>query len=430
EMDIEEFRKRGYETVDRICKYYKELDNYNVLPNVEPGYLKKLLPEEAPEACTELESIVLDWVGKLIGLDKSFLSDGYGGGVIQGAASDATLVVLLAARQRIIDKYKAEGLNEEQLYEISNRLVAYGSTQTHSCLKKATMIANVRFRALPTDEKFSLRGDTFKREIEKDISQGLIPCFLNGTIGTTGSAAVDRISELADAIQGTDVWLHIDAAYAGSALVCPEYRHYLDGVDRAESFNFNMHKWLLTNFDTSCLWVKRRKFLISALTITPEFLKNPASESGLVIDYRDWQLPLGRRFRSLKIWFVLRTYGVKGLREHIRKSITLAKHFQTNLLSKHSDLFAISVEQAFSLVCFHVIPNEKSRKTSNELTEKVYNRVNESQKIYLTHTKLNDQFVIRFAVGSPWTNEEHIDRALDLIVKITKEVIEAEDGNN
>ncbi|RIB14602.1 tyrosine decarboxylase 1-like protein [Gigaspora rosea] len=483
-MDIEEFRKRGYEAVDRICKYYKELDNHNVLPNVRPGYLKELLPKEAPEepesfdaiqsdietkiipgvthwqspnffafypanssfpgilgdmysdmfgcigfnwitspACTELETIVLDWVGKLIGLDKTFLSDGYGGGVIQGTASEATLVALIAARQRVIDKYKAEGLTEEQLHVISSRLIAYGSTQTHSCLKKSTMIANVRFRALSTDEKFSLRGDTIKREIEKDISQGLIPCFLNGTIGTTSSAAVDHISELADAIQGTDVWLHIDAAYAGSALVCPEYQHYLDGVDRADSFNFNMHKWLLTNFDTSCLWVKRRKLLISALTITPEFLKNPASESGLVLDYRDWQLPLGRRFRSLKIWFVLRTYGAKGLREHIRKSISLAKHFQNRLLSEYSDLFAISTEQAFSLVCFHVIPNVKSRKTSNELTEEVYNRVNETQKIYLTHTKLNDQFVIRFVVGSPWTAKEHVDRAFDLIVKITKEAI-------
>ncbi|CAG8531737.1 2589_t:CDS:2, partial [Dentiscutata heterogama] len=238
-MDIEEFRKRGYEAVDRICKYYKELDNYNVLPNVEPGYLKKLLPEEIPEGITfdaiqsdietriipganssfpsilgDMYSDMFNCIGfNLIGLDKSFLSDVYGGGVIQGVASDATLVVLLAARQRIIDKYKTEGLNEEQLYEISNRLVAYGSTQTHSCLKKATIIANVRFGALPTDEKFSLRRDTFKREIEKDVSQGLILCFLNGTIGTTGSAAVDRISELADAIQGTDVWLHIDAAY-------------------------------------------------------------------------------------------------------------------------------------------------------------------------------------------------------------------------
>ncbi|CAG8573651.1 2996_t:CDS:2, partial [Racocetra fulgida] len=317
-----EFRKRGHEAVDRICKYYKELDNYNVLPNVEPGYLKKLLLEEAPEepesfdaiqsdietkiipgACTELETIVLDWVGKLIGLDKSFLSEGHGGGVIQATACDATLVVLLAARQRVIDKYKAEGLNDDQLYKISNRLIAYGSTQVN-------FNTNVRFRALPTDEKFSLRGDTVERELEKDISQGLIPCFLNGTIGTTGSAAVDRISELADA----NVWLHIDAAYAGSAFVCPEYRHYLNG-------------------------------------------------------------------------------------------------------------------QAFSLVCFHVIPNEKSRETSNELTEKVYNRLNETQKIYLTHIKLNNQFVIRFAVGSPWTAEEHIDRALDLIVKTTKEVIGIKNEN-
>ncbi|CAG8489752.1 1910_t:CDS:2 [Acaulospora colombiana] len=300
-MDIEEFRKRGYETIDRICKYYQELDSYDVLSKVEPGYLRKLLPQEAPEdpepfdviqsdieskimpganssfpailgdmysdmfncigfnwicspACTELETIVLDWLAKLIGLDSSFHSEGKGGGVIQSTASDAILVTLLAARQRVLSEYKAKGLNEDELHEVSTRLVAYGSDETHLSLKKATVVTNTRFRALSTSETFSIRGETVKMEIENDIAKGLIPFYICATFGTTGSSAIDNISEIADVAQDTSVWLHVDAAYAGSSLVCPEYRHHLAGINRSDSFNFNMHKWLLTNFDASCLW--------------------------------------------------------------------------------------------------------------------------------------------------------------------------------
>ncbi|CAG8532435.1 8267_t:CDS:2 [Acaulospora morrowiae] len=508
-MDIEEFRKRGHETIDRICKYYQELDSYDVLPKVEPGYLKKLLPQEAPEdpesfdaiqsdmeskiipgvthwqspnffafypasssfptiladmysdmlncigfnvsslsspllccaiaffthlimicrkwicspACTELETIVLDWLAKLIGLHSDFLSEGKGGGVIQSSASEATLVTLLAARQRLLNKYKAQGLSEDELYELSTRLIAYGSEQTHSRLEKASMIANTRFRIIPTGRNFSIRGETVMLEIENDVMNGLIPFYIVTTVGTT-SSAVNSISDIANAIEGTSVWLHVDAAHAGSALVCPEYRHYLDGINRSDSFDFNMHEWLLTNFDASCLWVRNRKYLNDALSVKPEFLRNPASESGLVLDYRDWEIPVGRRFRSLKIWFVLRSYGAKGLREHVRKAVKLAQRFFHGIL-RHPDLFAISAQPAFSLVCFHVKSNPDTPYSSNQLTSKVYDRANETRQIYLSRTVLHDQEVIRFAVGSPWTTEEHIDKALELLVKITRDVVRA-----
>ncbi|CAB4473099.1 unnamed protein product [Rhizophagus irregularis] len=480
-MDIEEFRKRGYETVDRICKYYQELENYEVLSKVEPGYLKKVLPKEAPEepepweniqcdietkiipgithwqspnffafypanssfpsilgdmysdmfnvigfnwlsspACTELESVVLDWMGKLVGLDQKFHSDGRGGGVIQGTASEATLVTLLAAKYRMLEEYKAKGADEEKLRTLSTRLIAYGSDQTHICLKKATMIANILFRALPTDDNFSLCGETVKQEMEKDITNGLIPFFIVGTIGTTNSAAIDKITDIVDAIKGTNVWLHIDAAYAGSALICPEYKYLLEGINQADSFDLNMHKGLLTNFDCSCLWIKERKYLINALSITPDILKNSVSESGMVLDFRDWQISLGRRFRALKIWFVIRTYGAKGLREHVMKTHKLANRFRSKI-QQYPDLFIIPTTPNFGLVNFYVKSND-SLKNSNKLTEMVSNRLNESGKIYLTQTKMREQYIIRFAPGSPLTTEKHIDQAFELLLKITQEV--------
>ncbi|RIA88366.1 pyridoxal-dependent decarboxylase conserved domain-containing protein [Glomus cerebriforme] len=482
-MDIEEFRKRGYETVDRICKYYQELENYEVLSKVEPGYLKKVLPKEVPEepepwekiqsdietkiipgithwqspnffafypanssfpsilgdmysdmfnvigfnwasspACTELESIVLDWMGKLIGLDPNFHSDGRGGGVIQGTASEATLVTLLAARYRMLEEYKAKGLDGEELRTISTRLIAYGSDQTHPCLNKATMIANTRFRALPTDNNFSLCGETVKQEIEKDIANGLIPFFIVGTIGTTNSAAIDKITDIVDAIKGTNIWLHIDAAYAGSALICSEYKYLLEGINQANSFDLNMHKGLLTNFDCSCLWIKERKYLINALsTASPDFLKNSASKDGLGLDFKDWQIPFGRRFRALKIWFVIRTYGAKGLREHIRKRHNLAKQFYNKIL-QYPDLFIIPLPSNFGLVNFY-IKSSNSSKNSNKLTEMVYNRLNENGKVYLTQTKMRGQNMIRFAPGSPLTIERHINQICELLLNITQEVI-------
>ncbi|CAH1756191.1 6914_t:CDS:2 [Entrophospora sp. SA101] len=434
-MDIEEFRKRGYETVDRICKYYQEIDNYDVISKVEPGYLEKLLPDEAPEdpeswdeiqsdietkifpgailgdmysdmfncigfnwicspACTELETIVLDWIAKLINLDSSFLSKGKGGGVIQGTASEGILVALIAARQRVLDEYKNKGLSEKELDEVSIRLIAYASDQAHSAVKKATMIANTKFALFPTDENYSLRGETVKKIIEEDIAKGLIPFFINATIGTTSTAAVDHIVEIAEAIEGTSIWLNVDAAYAGAALICPEYQHYSKGVEKADSFGFNMHKWLLTTFDCSCFWIKDRSFLLNALSITPAFLRNAASESGLVLDYRDWQIPY---------------------------------HFYKEIL-RYPELFKIAAPYSFSLVCFYVIPPaaKENQFTSNELTEKVLNKLNDTKQVFITHTQLGDQMVIRFPVSGYWTKKEHVDKALNLIIKFTKELIGVE----
>eukprot|EP01027_Heterolobosea_sp_BB2_P019277 GEZU01027070.1.p1 GENE.GEZU01027070.1~~GEZU01027070.1.p1 ORF type:complete len:309 (+),score=94.69 GEZU01027070.1:116-1042(+) len=280
-------------------------------------------------ACTELETITMDWLVKALGLPDHFLSSGTGIGVIQGTASEAVIVIMLGAKARMLAKLKnaahttankeeesSSAFNEA---ELAQKLVVYTSDQAHSSVIKATKIIGVsHLRILPANAEFQLDAKALEEAIKADKAKGLIPFCAVATLGTTSSTAMDRLDLIGPVCQEHDLWLHIDAAFAGSAFVCPEYRHYLKGIEYAHSFNFNPHKWLLTNFDCSALWVKERVHLSNALSITPEYLRNKASESGLVLDYRDFQLPLGRKFRALKLWFVLRMYGIQGLQEYIR----------------------------------------------------------------------------------------------------------------
>ncbi|KAJ3219165.1 hypothetical protein HDU67_002498 [Dinochytrium kinnereticum] len=507
-MDANEFRKWGHATVERIARYYETLDEQRVLSNVQPGYLAPLLPTEAPEdpepfdriaedfetkimqgvthwqhpdfyaffptgssypsilgdmyssmiacvgfnwqtspSCTELETIVMDWMGKAVGLDDSFLSSGDGGGVIQGTASEAVAVAVIAARQRVLDRIRErEGLNEDQIRDWQSKLIAYGSSETHSCTQKASMIANVRFRKIATDSNQRMRGDAVRAAIAEDTANGLIPFYITATIGTTSSGVVDAIPEIVEAVKGTDVWVHIDAAWAGSALVCEEFAHCREGINGADSFDFNMHKWMLTNFDCSPMWVKKRKYLTNALSITPVFLRNAQTDSGLVTDYRDWQLPLGRRFRSLKIWFVVRSYGLKGIREHIRKvkpsaNLTIQIGVQLMILSiKHvaqahrmadhinsqPSLFKLNTGPNFALITFQVLPPVGAPSAfpdAGTLTKEVYNRINADGRIFLTHTNVGGKDVIRFVSGSALTTDDHVDRAFAVISEISKKVI-------
>jgi aromatic-L-amino-acid decarboxylase len=288
-------------------------------------------------AVTELETIVLDWLAKLLNLPECYLSSTHGGGVIQGSASEAIVTVMVAAR----DKYLRETTSHLSGLELENAIahkrstiVALGSEAAHSSTQKAAQIAGVRYRSVPVSKEndFAMTGAALEEVLQQCKAQGLEPFFLTATLGSTSTCAVDDFGSVASALAKHappdapgEVWVHVDAAYAGVALICPEYQHLTSSFQHFHSFNTNMHKWLLTNFDASCLYVKKRKDLIDALSILPSYLRNEFSESGLVTDYRDWQIPLGRRFRSLKIWFVLRTYGINGLQAHIRKHVKLGE---------------------------------------------------------------------------------------------------------
>ncbi len=350
-------------------------------------------------ACTEIETRVLDWLGRLIGLPESFLSESErGGGVIQGTASEAALVAMVAARRRAL----ATGRDGE--------LVAYCSGQAHSSIVKAAMVSGIgreNVRLIDVDERLRLRPDALAEAIGLDAASGRVPFFVAATLGTTSSGAVDPLAEIGAISAGAGAWLHVDAAWAGSALVLPETRWMTEGVALADSFNFNPHKWLLTNFDCSALWTRDARAITDALSITPEYLRNAPSDSGSVIDYRDWQVPLGRRFRALKLWFVLRAYGAEGLRAHVRRGIAHAELFES--LVRESDVFEMACERSLALVCFAHTGGDAPSRAAME-------RVNDSGEAFFTHTTLpgaegGERFVIRFAAGSAQTEEDDVRRA-------------------
>jgi aromatic-L-amino-acid/L-tryptophan decarboxylase len=353
-------------------------------------------------ACTELETHVMDWLVGMLGLPEKFLSSSAGGGVIQDTASSAALCALLAARER------ATNYTSNQK-GCDGKLVAYASTQTHSSLEKAAMIAGMgveNLRLIEVDDRFAMKPDALSRQIAEDKKAGLIPCFVCATVGTTSSNGMDPIAAIAEVCCQHDLWLHVDAAMSGTAMLCPEFRHLQSGVELADSYNFNPHKWMFTNFDCNCFWVADRKALIQTLSILPEYLRNQASESGSVIDYRDWHIQLGRRFRSLKLWFVIRHYGVEGLQHHIREHIRLAKQFVQWV--RDDDRFEIAAPVPLNLVCFR-------HKDGNAANQQIMDRLNRSGDLYLTHTKLNGKLTLRLCVGQTNTKERHVERAWERI---------------
>jgi aromatic-L-amino-acid decarboxylase len=297
-------------------------------------------------ACTELETLVLDWMAAMVGLPPDFRSSRTGGGVIQDSASSAVLCGLLAARERATNFVS----NEKGIIP---GLVAYTSTQAHSSVEKAVKIAGMgrqQLRLIDVDGSFAMRPQALLAQIQQDQAAGLKPCFVSSTAGTTSSTAFDPLEEIGKIAREHGLWFHVDGAMGGVAAICPEFRHLFRGLELADSYAFNPHKWLFTNFDCDCFYVRDRDSLIRTLSILPEYLKNKASASGSVIDYRDWQIPLGRRFRALKLWFVIRHYGVEGLQFHLRRHVALAQEFARWV--RESADFSISLAPVLNLVCF------------------------------------------------------------------------------
>ncbi|KAL4219037.1 hypothetical protein ACF0H5_021620 [Mactra antiquata] len=474
-MDADEFRRCGKEMVDFVADYLENIRDRRVFPSVQPGYLRQLIPDQAPEdgerwedvfkdiervimpgvthwhspqfhayyptansypaivadilsdsigcigfswasspACTELEVVVMDWLGKMLDLPEEFLSGsgGYGGGVIQSTASEATLVALLSARVREINNFKkAKPDIKVENGVIMSKFVAYCSEQSHSSVERAGLIASIKMRALPTDEDCSLRGQTLQDAIDEDRANGLIPIFVCATLGTTNSCAFDNVLEVGAVCNKEGIWMHIDAAYAGSAFICPEFRPLLDGVQYAESFNFNPHKWLNVNFDCSAMWVKNSYLLSEAFNVDPLYLKH--ENQGKMPDYRHWHIPLGRRFRSLKLWFVLRMYGQKGLQECIRKDVRLAHEFEE--LVKSDDRFEIFGKVVMGLVCFRL-------KKSNEINEKLLKEINTDGRIHMVPAKVKDIYFLRLAICASRSNSGDVTFAWKVIQEVTEKL--------
>jgi aromatic-L-amino-acid decarboxylase len=349
-------------------------------------------------ACTELETHVLDWLVEMLGLPEKFLSTHTGGGVIQDSASSATLCALLAARER------ATGFSSNE-QGCDGRLVAYTSSQAHSSVEKAVKIAGIgreNLRLINVDDNLAMRPDLLSAQIEADRQAGRTPFFATATVGTTSSNAIDPLPEIGRICSGNNMWLHVDAAMAGTAALCPEFRWIQKGLELADSYCFNPHKWMFTNFDCDCFFIADRNILIQTLSILPEYLRNQASESGAVIDYRDWHIPLGRRFRALKLWFVIRHYGVQGLQAHIRRHVELARLFADRVQS--DERFELAVTPPLTLVCFR-------HRGGDEVNRQLMKRLNASGDIYLTHTSLQDRITLRLSIGQTSTELRHIENA-------------------
>ncbi|KAJ8343595.1 hypothetical protein SKAU_G00309240 [Synaphobranchus kaupii] len=357
-------------------------------------------------ACTELEMNVLDWLAKAMGLPLHFLHhhpDSKGGGILQGSVSESTLVALLAARKAQILQLRESGDDADDSV-LNSRLIAYASDQAHSSVEKAGLITLVKIRFLPTDEQFSLRGETLQRAIEEDRKKGLIPVLLCATLGSTGVCAFDCLSELGPLCAKEGLWLHIDAAYAGSAFLCPEQRSFLNGVEFADSFVFNPSKWMMVHFDCTAFWVRDKYKLQQTFTVDPLYLRYENSHTAT--DFMHWQIPLSRRFRSLKLWFVLRSFGLKQLQEHIRHGIEMAKLFES--LVRSDPNFEIPAKRHMGLVVFCL-------KGGNAQTEALLKALTKSGAIYLIPASVHTKLIIRFTVTSQFTTREDILRDWGII---------------
>jgi aromatic-L-amino-acid decarboxylase len=353
-------------------------------------------------ACTEVEIAMMDWLVGLLGLPERFSSAGRGGGVIQDSASSATLVATLAALHRASGgAWRSRGVTGGGPFHV------YTSTQGHSSIEKAARIAGLGdggVRLIDVDDAtLAMRPDALRAALAADRAAGATPALVVATVGTTSTAAVDPLPAVGELCREYGAWLHVDGAYAGAAAVCPEFRGMHAGLELADSYCFDPHKWLLTGFDCDAFWVADRAELVDALTVLPEFLRNAATESGEVIDYRDWQVPLGRRFRALKLWFTLRWYGAEGLRAHVRDSVALAGEFAD--LVRGDDRFEIVAPPALSLVCFRL------RDADDAANAELLRRVNATGDCFLTHTSVRGRHALRFAVGSPYTRSDHVARA-------------------
>lgn len=468
-MTPEQFRQHGHEVVDWIADYWSRLESFPVRSRLSPGDVRAALPAAPPErgepfdavladldrivvpglthwqhpgffgyfpantsgpsvlgdlvsaglgvqgmswltspAATELEQHVLDWLAGLLGLPAAFSSTGPGGGVLQDSSSGANLVALLAALHR------ASGGGTVRSGVRPEEYTVYVSAETHSSMEKAVRIAGLgsdAVRIVEVDGDLAMRPRALAARLARDTARGHRPVLVCATVGTTSTTAVDPLAELGPICRDAGVWLHVDAAYAGVSAVVPELRGLQAGVEWADSYTTDAHKWLLTGFDATLFWVADRAALTGALAILPEYLRNAATDAGAVVDYRDWQIELGRRFRALKLWFVLRWYGAEGLRAHIRSGVALAQELAG--WADADERFDVVAPHPLSLVCLR--PRWAEDVDADVATMTLLERIADGGEAFLTHTTVGGQVVLRMAIGAPATTRAHVERAWALL---------------
>jgi len=457
-ISIEEFRQHAHQMVDWMADYYSSIDKYPVKSDLNPGDIFKQIPDNPPEqgepmseifedfkniiipgithwqnpkwfayfqanssypsvlaemltatlatqcmvwetspAAAELEEKMMVWLKDIMGLPDHFE------GVIQDTASTATLCAFLSAREKASNfEINKKGYTGDENYRI------YCSTETHSSIDKAIRIAGMGDENLvkvKVDEKLAIQPEILEKAIKDDINSGEKPLCVVATIGTTGTLANDPLKKIAEITQKYKIWLHVDAAYAGSAMILPEFRWMIDGLEFADSYVFNPHKWLFTNFDLSAYYVKDKDVLIRTFSIMPEYLKTQVDQK--VKNYRDWGIQLGRRFRALKIWFVLRNFGKAELKNRIKKHIDMVQKLASDI--KNDPEFELMVENPLNMVCFRFHPESiRDEPTLNTMNERILHEINATGETFLTHTRIKGAYAIRLVAGQTYLEKEHL----------------------
>ncbi len=471
-MTPEEFRTHGHALVDWIAEYVEGVEHRPVGAEVQPGDVRSQLPEHPPTApesfdevmadveriivpgltqwqhpgffayfpsntsypsilgellsaglgvqgmswvtspaCTEVETLMLDWMRELLDLPVQFDSRSeHGGGVIQGTASEATLVAILSARWRATGgAVNTDGDTTD--------LVAYATSQAHSSIEKGLRIAGIgtdRLRVVPHDDSFAMRPDALAEMIGADRAAGLVPFFVCSTHGTTSSMAFDPTPTIGAICSSENIWLHVDAAMSGIAALAPEFRWVNDGIESADSYCTNPHKWMGVNFDCNLYWTADRAALLGALSILPEYLRSEAAESGAVIDYRDWQIPLGRRFRALKLWFTIRCDGVESFQTMIRRHVELTQELAAWVAA--DDRFDIVAPHPLNLLCVALRGDDPE--TAKRSTEELIDAANASGEALFTRTVLDGRTALRISIGARTTERQHVDAAWKLLTTL------------
>jgi aromatic-L-amino-acid/L-tryptophan decarboxylase len=464
-MQPDEFRRHAHELVDWMADYFEKVGSLPVTPAVRPGDISRQLPSSPPAegesfqkilrdfrgiilpgmthwnhpgwfayfpgnnsppsvlaemltatlgaqcmswatspAATELEQVTMEWLRCMIGLPGHFA------GVIQDTASTATLVALLSARERAT----GHSAGFEGLSRTSSRMTVYASTEAHSSIDKGVKLAGYglnQLRRVPVDESYAMLPDALERMITEDVEAGTVPACVVATIGTTSSTAIDPVRRIGEICQRRGIWLHVDAAYGGAAAMVPELAHLFDGVEHADSFVFNPHKWMLVNFDCSAYFVRDRETLLRVFQLTPEYLRT--AQDAQVVNYRDWGIQLGRRFRALKLWFVIRSYGVEGLRAMVRKHVALARELAEQI--ERAPDFELMAPVPLGLVCLRYRPKGPTDAALDGLNQELLARVNATRRVHLTHTLLGGHYVIRMAIGQRTTERAHVQDTWRLI---------------
>ena len=469
-MKNKDFNKYGHKLVDWMSNYFKEIENYPIKPNVKPGDIYKQFPSKAPlnkesfetifndfkniilpgithwqnpnfhaffpannsypsvlaemliatlgaqcmmwdtsPSATELEERVVDWLKDELGLPTSWK------GVINDTASIGTICSLLTARE-----IKSNFSINKSGYN-TNKYTVYTSKEAHSSVEKAVKIIGLgskNLKKIETNKDMSMNIESLESNIKQDLSTNSIPLAIISTFGTTGTVGFDSINKISLIAKKYSLWHHIDAAYAGSALLLNKYKKYIKNIHLADSFVFNPHKWMLTNFDCSIYYAKNHEALVKSLEIYPEYLKSSEKK---INNYKDWSIQLGRRFRALKLWFVIRSYGIKGIKKYLKKHIKYAKNLSITIDKDKN--FELTAPQNLNMINFRFYPKNKDKSNLNDINHKLIKKLNKTGKIYLSHTKIDDIVSIRMPIGSTYIKRKHIEKSWKLIKEISNSII-------